>query len=253
MGNGESAGSNKRTFLCECLKSVFVAGDTVRLEFIWPGPAPRGGQFFLIKPQRTSVFLGRPISVADWKQRVPPVQYEEKERRVHVDRRLISNRHMNPGARRAINSRVFTDRRQTPGIVLGFYVIRRGSGSRDIVDIRPGEEAVLIGPLGNYWAQTDILSGNSRGPIALVGGGVGIAPLLASIPELENRAFDLYAGFRTGSFGLKNIKPRSLIISTEDGSLGLKGRITDFFTPSGYGMVFACGPEPMLKVVGDTA
>ena len=185
------------------------------MEFIWPGPVPRGGQFFLIKPRRTGVFLGRPISVAGWE---------------------VSG----------------------TGAILRFLVARRGQGSRELVDLRPGEEAELIGPLGNYWALLDI----PEGPVALVGGGIGIAPLLAFALELGEKPrnhvlFDIYAGFRTGSFGLDDIKSRtpglrSLIIATEDGSLGVKGRIPDFFTPSGYSAVCACGPEPMLRVVGDS-
>ena len=209
--NMESSGSPaKRTFVCECISSVFVAGDTVSQEFLWPGPAPQGGQFFLIKPRRTGIYLGRPISAAGWK----------------------------PGG--------------SAGSILRFLVARRGRGSRELVDLRPGEEAELSGPLGNCWAQAEI----PPGPVALVGGGIGIAPLLAFVPELDARPFDFYAGFRTGSFGLENIEarppgPRSLIIATEDGSRGMKGFITDFFAPSGYSGVFACGPEPMLRVVGD--
>jgi len=235
MNNEDFGGTAKRVFLCECTSSAFVAADTVCLEFIWPGPAPRGGQFFLIKPRRTGVFLGRPISVAGWK----------------------------PG--------------KNAGGILRFFVVRRGLGSRELVDIRPGEEAELIGPLGNYWALADIFasgileSGSAEpdsvdeyeehDPIALVGGGMGIAPLLAFAGELGDSSrnpvpYDFYAGFRTGSFGLESIKsqtsgPRSLTIATEDGSEGVKGRITEFFTAVGYSGVFACGPEPMLKVVGD--
>jgi len=188
------------------------------MEFSWPGPAPRGGQFFLIKPRRTGVFLARPISVAFWKQ----------------------------GA-------------------LGFIVVVRGQGSRDLVDLKPGEEAELIGPLGNSWAgASGVFSRAAEKPLGLVAGGVGIAPLLAFIQELEEGprsnvlrnqvppnsvAFDLYAGFRSGSFGLENIKPGSLVVATEDGSQGVKGRIPDFFKPDKYRVVFACGPEPMLKAV----
>jgi NAD(P)H-flavin reductase len=72
---------------------------------------------------------------------------------------------------------------------------------------------------------------------------------LAYAAELDERSFDFYAGFRTGSFALENIRPRSLVVATEDGSRGEKGRITDFFTPTSYSAVFACGPEPMLKAV----
>ena len=187
------------------------------MEFIWPGPAPRAGQFFLIKPRRTGVFLGRPISVAGWKET-------------------------------AKNGKA-------SGGILRFLVARRGRGSRELMEMRPSEEAELIGPLGNSWDDTII----TKGPVALVGGGIGIAPLAAFVPELGTMppgpvAFDFYAGFRTGSFGLENLAknaPRSLVIATEDGSQGVKGRIPDFFTPSGYSAVFSCGPEPMLKVVGN--
>ena len=221
--NDEGPGTYpKRTFFCECTRVNFVAGDTVSLEFIWPGPAPGGGQFFLLRPRRTGVFLGRPISVAGWKPSVHPQQ-----------------------------EAAVSGRRHEAGGTLYFLVARRGKGSRELMDLRPGEEAELTGPLGNCWADADV----PAGPIALVGGGVGIAPLLTAVPELKDRQIDFYAGFRTGSFGLDGIREaaglRSLIIATEDGSLGLKGRIPDFFTPSGYSGVFACGPEPMLKAVGD--
>ena len=202
--------AGKASFLCECASSAFVAADTVKIEFFWPGPVPCGGQFFLIKPCRFGVFLARPISVAGI------------------------------GA----------------GGVLRFLVTARGRGSRELADLKPGEKAELTGPLGKGWAQACNLPdcaqyGTAHKPVALVAGGVGLAPLLAFIPELEERPFDLYAGFRTGSFGLENIKAVKLVVSTEDGSLGRKGRITDFFSPATYDAVFACGPEPMLKVIKD--
>ena len=150
--------------------------------------------------------------------------------------------------------------------VLRFLVARRGQGSRDLIDMRPGEQAELIGPLGNYWAQADILSSvaergsaEAAGSIALIGGGIGIAPLLFFADELADNTrnsepvpFDVYAGFRAGFFALESLKSgaaRSFTIATEDGSDGVKGLVTDFFTPAGYRAVFACGPEPMLKAV----
>ena len=215
---------SKKTFPCKCVSSNFLSDDTASIEFSWPGPAPAGGQFFLIRPLRTAVFLARPISAALW-----------------------------------------TAGKDGGGIVR-FIVVVRGRGSRELADLRPGEEAELTGPLGNSWAGiaglSDGLSGISgeaeKKPIALVAGGVGIAPILAFIPELaslsaihQNHAvFDLYAGFKSSAFGLENIKPRSLILATEDGSQGRKGRIPDFFEAEGYGAVFACGPEPMLKAIG---
>ena len=205
---------------CECISSVSAAEDINCIEFAWPGTIPRAGQFFLVKPQRTGVFLGRPISVAGWKPQP------------------------------ANGSTAFG--------ILRFLVAKKGRGSRELCDLKPGEKAELTGPLGNYWAQAGNLA-QTESPIALVAGGIGIAPLLALAQEfahgraheLGKRPFDFYAGFRTGSFCLEDIKPRSLIIATEDGSLGKKGLITDFFNPTEYSRVFACGPQPMLKALAE--
>jgi NAD(P)H-flavin reductase len=224
--NGQS---DKKTFVCECTDSTFIAANTVKLEFFWPGPAPRAGQFFLIKPRRTAVFLARPISVAGWITRKQTISVKNADKR-----------------------RVYA------GGTLRFLVEMRGRGSRDLVEMRQGEEAELTGPLGNFWPLELI----PRGPVALVAGGVGIAPLLALAAELEERPgdfldksagfyYDFYAGFRSAPFGQK-LKARTLVITTEDGSEGEKGRVTDYFRPSGYRVVFSCGPEPMLKAVAES-
>ena len=226
--------SGKRTLLCDCISSVPVASDTVRIEFLWPGPMPEAGQFFLIKPEHSAVFLGRPISAAGWKK---------------------------------------TDAAADSGI-LRFFMVKRGPGSRELTNMKPGEKAELIGPLGNSWAKaanlSDMLSYKpsydngeaGKKPLALVAGGVGIAPLLAFVREIEGRycsesdkrpgvlSCDFYAGFRSFSFGLDDINPRSLVVASEDGSQGKRGRILDFFKPEEYSVVFACGPEPMLKLAG---
>ena len=201
--------SGKSSFLCDCTKRTLISDDTVSLEFIWPGQVPLAGQFFLIKPQRTSVFLGRPISIAGFKA----------------------------------------------GIIR-FLISKRGKGSSELMELKSGEQALLTGPLGNFWPVEVYLS-KPANPLAIVAGGIGIAPLLMLAQALthgKNAAppFDLYTGFKSGSFGLEKLKPRELIISTEDGSEGKKGRILDFFKPGGYSAVFACGPEPMLKTLANT-
>jgi NAD(P)H-flavin reductase len=113
------------------------------------------------------------------------------------------------------------------------------------MDLRSGERAEISGPLGNTWASAG--AEIPEGDIALIAGGVGIAPLALYAQELESREFDFYAGFKSGSFGLEGVKPRSRFVTSEDGAEGLKGRVLDFFSPQGYSLVCACGPEPMLK------
>ncbi|MDR0289928.1 MAG: dihydroorotate dehydrogenase, partial [Treponema sp.] len=70
--------------------------------------------------------------------------------------------------------------------------------------------------------------------------------------------FDLYAGFRTGFKSTEEkaalmdtacLEANNIIIATEDGKDGHKGRIPDFLEPKEYAAVCVCGPEPMLKAV----
>jgi len=139
-----------------------------------------------------------------------------------------------------------------------FLIALRGQGTQELAAMRIGDEAELIGPLGNAWA--DFLPSAENGgnkPIALIGGGIGIAPLNALLCETSARHFDLYAGFRTGFkndeeknalLGAAN-QTKKIIIATEDGTDGHKGRIPDFLEPGQYAAVCACGPESMLKAV----
>ena len=195
----------KQCCSCELLHTAPISEENeksekiIRLTFRWTGPSPRAGQFFMIRPERTSVFLGRPISAAGWET----------------------------------------------GQTVSLVIAKRGTGTKELAGMKPGEQAELIGPLGNAWG--DMLSG--EGPIALAGGGLGIAPLTAFAGELEPERYDFYAGFRSASFGLEGLQPRSLIVASEDGSTGRQGRIPDFLEPALYRAVYACGPEPMLKAV----
>jgi NAD(P)H-flavin reductase len=141
--------------------------------------------------------------------------------------------------------------------------------------MRLEDEAELTGPLGNAWgdflpgteAETDAgrhglaaAAGDKpvQKPLALVGGGIGLAPLTAFAAELPEDTYDLYAGFRTrfrnveeryNLLGTAGLYARSVVVATEDGGEGLKGRIPDFLDAAKYSAVFACGPEPMLKAV----
>jgi len=199
---------DKKYLPCECVNNVRLNSEIVSLDFLWDGPVPQSGQFFLVKLPGTSVFLGRPLSVA---------QYD------------------------------------AAGRIVKFIFAVRGAGTMELAETKPGEKAWLTGPLGRSWL--DVSGNDLTGKIALVSGGVGAAPLAFLVNETQTPGFssrvnfDFYAGFRSRSFGLEGVTPRSLVISSEDGSEGHKGRITDFLVPGAYNAVFACGPEPMLKAV----
>lgn len=202
---------DKQSVLCKLINNTSVNNEIFRIDFEWPGAAPKAGQFFMVKPIRASVFLGRPISMAG-----------------------------------ALSGS------------LGFLIALRGKGTRELAAMRVGEEAELTGPLGNAWADFLPEAGGSGKPIALIGGGIGLAPFHSLPGEMPGYCFDLYAGFRSG-FNTVNEKEallgpallaaRKVIIATEDGTEGHKGRIPDVLEPALYSAVCACGPEPMLKAV----
>jgi len=135
-----------------------------------------------------------------------------------------------------------------------FLIAKRGRGTDELSQMNCGEKAQLTGPLGNAWA--DFLPEN--GTAALVGGGVGIAPLAALAAEKPNYNFHFYAGFRNG-FRQKDkenailggaLCAKKIVVSAEDGRNALRGRIVDYlFEPENYDAILACGPEPMLKAI----
>ncbi|GAB1483609.1 hypothetical protein MASR2M78_24250 [Treponema sp.] len=124
-----------------------------------------------------------------------------------------------------------------------------------------GDKADLIGPLGNSWEQAgregdaayavsaQVPARDPAKPIALVGGGIGVAPLSFYASTLRPESYDYYAGFRSSSYGLEGLLPQKLLIASEDGCEGKMGRIPDYLDTAAYGAVYACGPEPMLRAV----
>jgi NAD(P)H-flavin reductase len=142
---------------------------------------------------------------------------------------------------------------------VSFMIALRGKGVGELAGLRSGDKIEIIGPLGNAW--TDFLPPREGGgKTALIGGGIGIAPLIALSEELPEDSFDFYAGFRTMSgspedneyerlLGPALSHAREIIIATEDGGRGNKGFIPAFLDPGKYRAICACGPEPMLKAM----
>ena len=138
--------------------------------------------------------------------------------------------------------------------ILKFLIAKRGKGTIELSQLRPGDKVFLTGPLGNAW--TDFLP--EDGKAALVGGSVGIAPLAALVAEKPDYDFHFYAGFREGfwnkdeenAFLGQAVNAKKVVIAAEDGIKALTGRITDFLDQSeNYGVVFGCGPTQMLYVL----
>ena len=126
-----------------------------------------------------------------------------------------------------------------------------GKGTEEFSKLKVGENIEVVGPLGNGFDIRDY------GKVALVGGGIGIAPLLQLAKNLRKRdnnmVMDLYAGFRDDVYLVDQFKEyvNSSYIATNSGRVGTKGFVTDILEIEKYDTVLCCGPEVMMKAVVD--
>lgn len=132
-----------------------------------------------------------------------------------------------------------------------------GEGTKTLSERRIGEVVNLLYPLGFGFSLTN----NSR--VLLIGGGVGVAPLLQLAKELtaKNNQVDFILGGRSENniIELENFKKYgNVFVTTEDQSMGEKGFVTQHSTfltanKQEYSMIYSCGPEPMMKAVARQA
>lgn len=140
----------------------------------------------------------------------------------------------------------------------GFFVLYRvvGRGTAIMTEIGEGETLSVLGPLGRGF---DLPKANER-PV-LVGGGIGVAPLLFLGQVINDPHTAFMAGFGTAVDIIRpariGLPPVDLTIATDDGTAGYAGLVTDLLqevihekgSVEGELSVFACGPKPMLKKV----
>lgn len=128
-----------------------------------------------------------------------------------------------------------------------------GNGTEEFSKLEKEDCIYILGPLGNGYRTEDV-----NGHVLIFGGGVGIPPLLFLAKDLKKKGVKVTAvlGFRSKDTFLSDEfqKYADLIISTDDGSLGVKGTVLDAATVnestlSDVSDIMACGPIPMLRGV----
>ncbi len=122
----------------------------------------------------------------------------------------------------------------------------RGEGTELFSKLRENDEVELLGPLGNGF---DI--DNIKGKVAIISGGIGIAPMYYTAKKLDNCEIDFYAGFRDETYLIDDIKAfvNETYISTDTGKSGYKGFITEIFELNKYDVVLCCGPSIMMNKI----
>jgi dihydroorotate dehydrogenase electron transfer subunit len=139
-----------------------------------------------------------------------------------------------------------------------FVVAAHGPGTRWLLEQQPGQSLDLVGPLGTPFPLPA-----GPAPAVLVGGGYGTAPLIPLAHALlaGGSPVEIVLGAATASRLFGEVVARRAVgevtVTTDDGSAGVAGLVTDVLPEAieriGAEIVYACGPMPMLRAVGDIA
>lgn len=193
-----------------------IATDVWELVIKADCATPIAGQFFMLRSRPSAVLLGRPISV------------------YHSALADKSAQSVQTG--------------QSCSVHIHFLILQKGQGTAELCALRKGDALDILGPVGNVFAPP------KNGAVAIIGGGIGVAPVAGFASSLPAKSYDFYASFKSGSYGLDRLESANLFISTDDGSCGTKGMLPCVFSAEiirerGYKTVYACGPHPMLAYV----
>lgn len=205
--------------LCETVKGAKPEGSVfcVKIEtFGKDARLPVAGQFFMLRSQKSQQLLARPISV------------------FHAEKKCCKD---DENANDSENC-----------VELSFLILLKGSGTKELCSLEADDKVQVLGPLGNVFPKPE------SHKVLIAGGGIGVAPVANFAESLPEKSYDFIASFKSGSYGLENINPDNLTITTDDGSVGIKGMVTaaidaEKIKAAGYSAVYACGPAPMLNYI----
>jgi NAD(P)H-flavin reductase len=130
---------------------------------------------------------------------------------------------------------------------LEFLLEAIGPGTERLADLEAGDEVWVVGPLGIGFTEPP-----EGGRALLVGGGIGIAPLVIWAEALRAPSLALL-GFRNGTYAeAARLVPGDTRLATDDGAPDTHhGLVTDLLQRelAATDVVYACGPPPMLEAV----
>ena len=127
---------------------------------------------------------------------------------------------------------------------LSFLYQVKGAGTGKLAALGAGDAVQLTGPAGNGFP----IEGKK---VALVGGGIGTAPLLQLACEMKQAGAEVHflAGFRDEPYRLAAFAAvcDNVQIATDTGRVGHHGFVTDLLEPEAFDTVYVCGPEIMME------
>ncbi len=265
MTPAEKSAAEKRrgVFLAEVTANETLCREHFRLRLAMQEfPPTRPGQF--VQLQCRPVAPQASLVDVDWSEGKPP-KFTQAEL---TDREPLLRRPLSLGGRRELAS---------GGVELEIIYRAVGTGTRWLSGLAAGGEVSVLGPLGNafrIWPD--------KPQAALIGGGVGIPPMLylAEALQVAGKESFAFAGARTASLLPLNVldgveissagRPSMCVaefaqqgtataLATDDGSLGFGGTVSEAFRnwlnahveDEADLVVYCCGPEPLMQAVAD--
>ncbi|AOT71363.1 dihydroorotate dehydrogenase electron transfer subunit [Geosporobacter ferrireducens] len=130
-------------------------------------------------------------------------------------------------------------------------VIRKsGKGTKILCGKKAGEYLDLLGPLGNGFTLDE-----KNQKVTLVGGGIGVAPLLELARRLQGMQVKILLGYRRDPYLIEDFQRfgKEVLVAVDEGDKGYRGYVTDLLEKEiekeQPDLIYACGPEVMLKKV----
>ncbi len=114
-----------------------------------------------------------------------------------------------------------------------------GQGTELLAQLKAGDTIDVQGPYGNGFPAVS-------GKVALVGGGIGVAPLYLTAKKMKEQgnAVDLYLGFTDEALLREQYEAVCDKLTVNVG-----GYITDDINPEEYDYIMTCGPHIMMKIL----
>ena len=131
-----------------------------------------------------------------------------------------------------------------------------GAGTAIFSSLKTGDSIDVMGPQGNGF-DLSMLDNHSK--VLLVGGGIGVPPLLEVAKQLDERGVDVTTvlGFATKDAVILEdelSKYSKVFVTTDDGSYGIKGNVSVVINEfdNEFDAIYSCGAPGMMKYINQT-
>ena len=131
-----------------------------------------------------------------------------------------------------------------------------GSGTAIFSSLKPGDRLDVMGPHGNGFDLSE-LDNHSKG--LLVGGGIGVPPLLEVAKQLYERGVEITTvlGFASKNAVILEdelVQYSQVFVTTDDGTYGIKGNVSVVINEcdTEFDAIYSCGAPGMMKYINQT-